>query len=124
MAGHAQRLLASVPPVPVTLGRILYHPRAVMLDAQPHQALEPVLQAVQEATRLATGKDGRLYHEPWRPHITVAYSNTARPAAPVIEALGRELPRRNITISSISLISQAPEHQWTWQPVTDVQLGS
>jgi len=124
MADHARRHLACTPPIPITLGRILYHPRAIMLDARPHKALEPVLRIVQEATRLATGKDGRLYHEPWVPHITVAYSNTARPAAPVIEALGRELPQRDVTISSISLISQAPEHQWTWHPVTDVQFGS
>jgi 2'-5' RNA ligase len=124
MADHARRLLARMPPVPVTLGRILYHPRAVMLDARPHEALDPVLRIAQDATRLATGKDGRLYHEPWIPHITVAYSNMARPAAPVIEALGRELPRRDVAISSISLISQAPEHQWTWHPVTDVQFGS
>jgi 2'-5' RNA ligase len=124
MTDHARRHLARTPPVPVTLGRILYHPRAVMLDARRHEALEPVLRIVQEATRLATGKDGRLHHEPWIPHITVAYSNMIRPAAPVIEALGRELPRRDVTISSISLISQAPEHQWTWHPVTDVQFGS
>lgn len=95
-----------------------------MLDARPHEALNPVLRIAQDATRLATGRDGKLYHEPWIPHITVAYCNTARPAAPVIEALGRELPRCDVTISSISLISQAPEHQWTWHPIADVQFGS
>jgi hypothetical protein len=47
-----------------------------------------------------------------------------RPAAPVIEALGRELPPRDVAINSISLISQAPEHRWTWHPVTDVPFGS
>jgi 2'-5' RNA ligase len=124
MADHARRHLARMPPIPITLGRTLYHPRAIMLDARPHEALEPVLRVVQEATRLATGRDGRLYHEPWVPHITVAYSNMARPAAPVIEALGRELPRRDVAINSISLISQAPEQLWTWHPVTDVQFGS
>jgi hypothetical protein len=41
----------------------------------------------------------------------------------VIEALGRELPRREVAISSISLISQAPEHRWTWHPVADMQFG-
>ena len=124
MADHARRLFARMPPIPITLGRILYHPRAVMLEARPHEALEPVLRIVQEATRLATGRDGRLYHEPWVPHITVAYSNMTRPAAPLIEALGRELPRRDVAISSISLISQAPEHLWTWHLVTDVQFGN
>jgi 2'-5' RNA ligase len=124
MADHARRLLARTPPVKITLGRVLYHPRAIMLDAGPPDTLEPVLRAVQAATRAATGHDGSLYSEPWTPHITLAYSNTVRPAAPVIEALGRELPRREITVSSISLVSQAPEQLWTWHPVAQVPFGT
>jgi 2'-5' RNA ligase len=124
MAGQARRLLARTPPVPVTLGRVLYHPRAVMLAARPPQALEPVLQAVQEATRIATGREGELHYEPWTPHVTLAYGNAARPVGPVIEALGRELPSQQIAISSISLISQAPKQLWTWNLVTEVPFGT
>jgi 2'-5' RNA ligase len=123
MADQAGRLLASVPPVRVTLGRVLYHPRAIILDARPREALMPVLAAVRDATRIVTGHEGRLYREPWVPHITVAYSNMARPAAPLIQALGRELPSREVAITSISLISQAPEHRWTWRQVAEVQCG-
>lgn len=124
MACHAHRLLACASPVKITLGRILYHPRAVMLDAGPAAALEPVLRAVQEAKRAATGSAGRLHTEPWAPHITLAYSNTSRPAAPVIAALGRQLPRQEVMISSVSLVAQAPEQMWTWHPVTQVRFGT
>jgi 2'-5' RNA ligase len=124
MAADALRMLAGVPPVTVTLGRILYHPHAVMLAAQPPEVLEPVLRAVQHATRSATGRDGKVHYEPWTPHVTLAYGNSARPAAPVIEALGRELPRRRVTISSICLVSQAPEQLWTWRLVTEVPFGT
>jgi 2'-5' RNA ligase len=124
MADQARRLLARTPPATITLGRILYHPRAVMLDAGPPDALEPVLQAAQQATRVATGRDGTLYHQPWTPHITLAYSNKASPAAPVIAALGRELPRRQAVITSISLVSQSPEQRWTWDLVTHVPFGT
>lgn len=124
LARHAGRLLACTSPIPVTLGRVLYHPRAVMLDAGPSAALEPVLRAVQEATRVATGRDGSLHTAPWAPHITLAYSNMVRPAAPVISALGRKLPSAEVTISSVSLVSQAPEQLWTWLPVTQVRLGT
>ena len=89
MAGQARRLLADTAPITVILGRVLYHARAVMLAAQPPSALEPVLHAVQEATRIVTGRDGELHHEPWTPHVTLAYANTARSAGPVIEALGQ-----------------------------------
>lgn len=124
MAHHARQLLAATPPLQLTLGRVLYHPRTIMLDVRPHDALDPVLAALREATRLATGREGRLYHDPWVPHITVAYSNMAGPAAPVIEALGREVPEQEVSVNAISLISQAPEHGYTWQSVADVQFGS
>ncbi len=124
MAAQARRLLAGVAPVTITLARVLYHPRAVMLAAQPPEVLEPVLRAVQQATRIGTGQEGKLHYEPWTPHITLAYANSARPAAPVIEALGRELPRQRVTISSISLVSQAPEQLWTWRLVTEVPFGN
>ena len=123
MVSHGRRLLARTPPVTVTLGRILYHPRAVMLGVEPRGALEPVLRAAQQATRAGTGREGELYSEPWIPHITLAYSNTVGPAGPVIKALGRELPRWQATIASISLVSQAPEQRWTWHPVAHVPFG-
>ena len=124
MAGQARRLLADTAPITVILGRVLYHARAVMLAAQPPSALEPVLHAVQEATRIVTGRDGELHHEPWTPHVTLAYANTARSAGPVIEALGRDVPPQQVAISSVSLVSQAPEQMWTWRLVADVPFGT
>jgi 2'-5' RNA ligase len=124
MAGQARRLLAGTPPVTITLSRIWYHPRAVMLGVGPPGALDPVLRAAQQATRTATGHDGELHTQPWTPHITLAYSNTARAAGPVIDALGHELPTRQAAVTAISLVSQAPEQLWTWDLVTDVPLGT
>jgi 2'-5' RNA ligase len=124
MTAEARRLLADQPPITVTLGRVLYHPRAVMLAAQPSSALEPVLHAVREATRIATGREGELHYEPWTPHVTLAYANTARPAGPVIEALGREVPPQQVAISSVSLVSQAPEQRLTWCLLAQVPFGT
>jgi 2'-5' RNA ligase len=124
MAGQARRLLASTPPVTITLGRVWYHPRAVMLGVGPPGALDPVLRAAQQATRAATGRDGELHTQPWTPHITLAYSNTAGPAGPVIDALGRELPTRHAAVTAISLVSQTPKQLWTWDLVTDVPLAT
>jgi 2'-5' RNA ligase len=124
MVGQARRLLAGTPPVTITLGRVWYHPRAVMLAVRPPGALDPILRAAQQATRAATGHDGALHTQPWTPHITLAYSNTARAAGPVIDALGRELPTRHAAVTAISLVSQAPEQLWTWDLVTDVLFGT
>jgi 2'-5' RNA ligase len=124
MAGEARRLLARTPPVTVTVGRVWYHPRAVMLGVGPPGALDPVLRAAQQATRVATGRSGELHTNPWTPHITLAYSNAAGPAGPVIAALGRELPSQQTAVTAISLVSQAPEQLWTWDLVTEVPFGT
>jgi 2'-5' RNA ligase len=124
MTAHARALLAPVPPIDVTLSRVLYHPRAIMLSATPHEALRPVLAACQEATRAATGRDGRLYSEPWVPHITLAYGNSSSPAGPAIQALGKELPARQTTVTSVSLISQTPAQKFRWHLIVNVPIGT
>jgi 2'-5' RNA ligase len=124
MAAEARRLLARTPPVTITLGRVWYHPRAVMPGVGPPGALDPVLRAAQQATRVATGRDGELHTKPWTPHITLAYSNAAGPAGPVTAALGRELPTQQTAVTAISLVSQAPEQLWTWDLVTEVPFGT
>jgi 2'-5' RNA ligase len=123
MIEEAQRLLAAITPITITLSRVLYHPRAVMLDAGPAEPFQPVIEAVQTAARHA-GRSADLYHDPWRPHITLAYSNTTRPAAPIIEALGRNLPARQITIRSVSLVTQSPMQRWTWDLTADLPLAA
>lgn len=51
MADAAEQILAGVPPITVSVGKILCHPEAIMLAARPTDALMPVLEAAKEATR-------------------------------------------------------------------------
>lgn len=126
MAVVAARLLAGITPIPVTLGKILYHPEAIMLAASPAEALAPVREAALAATREVTGAGGRSAHAgPWAPHVTVCYSTSCQPAGPVIAALGRHLPEAVIEVSEISLVIQnGPERSWDWHPVATVRLGA
>jgi len=124
MVATATQILAETQPIAVGLGRVFYHPEAITLLVEPADSLEPVLSAVQVAAREA-GCDGRAATNPWRPHISIAYSNGSGPAAPVIEALGLEVPPTQITIRSVSLVAQAQVgHSWQWQPVAEVRLGT
>jgi 2'-5' RNA ligase len=126
MATAAGRRLADLPPITVTLGKILYHPEAIMLAAQPAEALVPVLEAVQEATQDVTGSPGRAASKlPWTPHITIAYSTAQQPAEPIIAALGRSLPKRKVQISAISVVNQrGPERSWDWHPEATIRFGT
>jgi 2'-5' RNA ligase len=123
MTAEARASLPTLAPVPVTLGRVVYHPEAVVLAVEPLDALSGVLQAVRAST-LAAGIDGHTDTEPWLPHISIAYSHGCGPAAPVIAALGRRLPETRITVSSVSLVAQTQAgRSWQWQPQAEIALG-
>jgi len=122
MTADARRRLSQVAPIQVSLGRVGYASNAIVLLVEPPGALAPVLDAVREATR-AAGCEGHTDTDPWLPHISVAYSNTTIPAAPIITALGRRLPQTETTIRSINLVSQTQVgRSWQWQPVAEVHL--
>src|SRR6266568_6091448 len=87
--------LSRVSPIPVSVGRIGYHPQAVTLLVEPVDALNPILDAVRDAS-LAVGCEGHTDTNPWHPHVSVAYSHASGPAAPIISALGRSLPEADI----------------------------
>ena len=124
MVAEARRLLAGIAPVPVRLGRVFYHPQAVVLAVEPLGVLDPVLDAVRVATRSA-GCEGHTDTDPWLPHISVAYSNRSGPAAPIIAALGRWLPRVEVTIRSVSLVAQTQVGRiWQWRMVADIPFSA
>lgn len=125
LIAEARKRLADVQPATVTLGRLLYHPEAIALEARPAEALGPMLHAIRAATRASTGRDGVLGTDPWMPHVTLAYSSADQPAEPVIAALGRHLPDCEVTIDSISLVVQTgPENLWDWHSLADLPCSA
>jgi 2'-5' RNA ligase len=127
MAAAASRILAEVPPITVTIGKVLYHEEAIMLAARPPEALVPVRDAVKEATRRVMGSPGRSGSKlaSWTPHVTIAYSTTRQPAEPIIRALGMSLPERKVTIGAVSLVDQrGAERSWDWQSLAVIRLGT
>lgn len=122
MVERAREGLAEWPPVTVNLGRILYHPEAVMLGIEPPDALDALREVIRGATKVA--RDEGFADSPWTPHMTLAYSVAAQSAEPVIAALGRRLPAREITIRAVTLVEQwGPERDWDWRPLVEVGLG-
>ena len=50
--------LATVPPISISLGRVLFHPEAITLGIQPANALDAVFDAVRVAAQRAAGRPG------------------------------------------------------------------
>jgi 2'-5' RNA ligase len=121
MVARARSLLSDIPPAKVTLGKILYHPEAVALGVEPSGVLDPV----RDAVRAAAMNGETTEHEPWIPHVTLAYSTSVQPAAPIIATLGRKLPEYHISVNCINLVVQeGAERLWHWRSVAEIPLGS
>jgi 2'-5' RNA ligase len=121
MITHARRLLSRFPSFQITLGKVFYHPEAIVLSVQPNDALYSLRKAVWQATKLVTDTGEKLDCRSWIPHITLAYSTANQPASPIIDALGRELPASKATVDSICLVNQAgAERQWNWQILAEI----
>ena len=84
----------------------------------------PVLAAARTVTREVLGTDDRDGEEDeWAPHLTLCYSTTGQPAAPVITALGKTLPARKVIITKMSLVvPDGPEDLWNWQVAGSARL--
>jgi 2'-5' RNA ligase len=122
----ARQRLSAIQPISVTISRVLYHPVAIMLGFAPEGVLDPIHHAVRQATLTVTGRTGDITGpaERWTPHITISYSTGRQPMAPIASALGREVPRCDITVRAVSLVIQwGPERRWNWQPVGTANLG-
>ena len=121
MVARARGLLSDIPPAKVTLGKVFYHPEAVALGVEPSDVLDPVRNAVRAAAMNGDTEE----REPWIPHVTLAYSTSVQPAAPIIAALGRKLPEYHISVNCINLVVQeGPERLWRWRSVAEIPLGS
>jgi 2'-5' RNA ligase len=126
MLAKARLKLNGTPPASVTLGRVIYYAEGIVLPMTPASALAPIFQAAQAATLEVTGARG-VTSTPgpsWAPHLTLCYSTSHQPAAPIIAALGKSLPPREVTIDKLSLIIQhGPPLSWDWRSVGAVDLG-
>ena len=55
--------------------------------------------------------------------MTLCYSTANQPAQPIIEALGKRLHERDISVSSLSLVIQdGPERDWNWTTVGTISF--
>jgi 2'-5' RNA ligase len=119
------KLNGTVPPT-VALGRVIYHPEGILLSMSPATALNPIFEAAQAATLEVTGNPG-VTSTPgpsWVPHVTLCYSTSQQPAGPIIAALGKALPFREVTIDKLTLVIQhGPALSWEWLPIGTAYLG-
>jgi hypothetical protein len=125
MLAIAESHLTGTGSIPVELNRILYHPEAIVLAADPAETLRPIHEAARKATQAVTGHSGATERSSprWTPHVTLCYSTSTQPAGPIIAALGKQLPECRVLIDTLSLVIQlGAEWLWNWSPVGTISL--
>jgi 2'-5' RNA ligase len=108
-------------PIPARVGKILYHTEAITFAVTPAAALAPIREAAIAATKEVDIEAAD--RADWTPHVTLCYSTANQPARPIIDALGKRLPEREMCVSGLSLVIQdGPERDWNWTTVGTVRL--
>ncbi|HZB33332.1 MAG TPA: 2'-5' RNA ligase family protein [Streptosporangiaceae bacterium] len=124
MISAAAERLANIDPVQVEVGKVWFHPEAVMLTARPARVLDPVRLAIRDAVAATVSRHQLADQPDWTPHISVAYSNATGLAAPIITALGNPPRPRPMTVSQVHLVTQERAgHLYRWDGLAPVELG-
>ncbi|MEE1820829.1 2'-5' RNA ligase family protein [Streptomyces sp. BE20] len=124
IADAAIRRLAKLPAFDLVLGPAITTPEALLLTARP---AEPV-HAVRLALRSAITDVWPTAPEPadgFRPHVSVAYSNTAGPARPASDALAGVTSHpvtARITAAELIVLGR-DRHMYEWDTYAHASLG-
>jgi 2'-5' RNA ligase len=116
--------LRSLDPVAVGLGRPLFHAEGLALGVSPPRALHAIRAEIRDSVATAV-RANRLADEPeWTPHVSVAYSNSDAPVAPVVAAMRPPPTPVDVRIGAVHLVSQRREgHAYVWDRVEEIRLG-
>ncbi|WP_329575748.1 2'-5' RNA ligase family protein [Kitasatospora sp. NBC_01250] len=121
----AAHTLATVPAFTMTLGPAIVVPEALLLPAEPADAVRQVRGAIRAAiahVRPEVPESADGFH----PHVSVAYSNAVGPAAPALRALEPLADRRAVVrVAGAELIVlHRDRRMYEWETFASVPLGS
>lgn len=124
LAAHVQTVLWNVEPIEVEVGRVLYHPEAIMLAIEPVEPVRRLRDAVMRGSGQNVSNLDAVETSAWIPHATVAYSTAGQAADPIIEALGKSVTKQRFVLDSADLVVQwGPEQTWNWELQSTANLG-
>jgi len=122
----AQTRCASLQPFTATVGPPYVDAETIQMRVRPTEPLIEARACIRDAIATVWGRD-RVPEpaEGWRPHVSLAYSNTAGPSLLIAEALAATSPRTaEVTIFSVSLIELNRDRKmYEWNDVAAVGLG-
>ncbi|MGQ0718108.1 MAG: 2'-5' RNA ligase family protein [Pseudonocardiales bacterium] len=127
IADAAQDRCAALAPFMITLGPARVDPEALMLPVRPVEPVTRLRAAIRAAIADVWGPDN-VPEDPhgFRPHVSLAYSNTVGPAKPITQLLAeRPVTAAEITVRRAALIDLNRDHRaYEWNDIATAEMGT
>ena len=124
---RARQHCAEIAPFDVTVGPAHVEPETVKMLVQPAERIIDVRIALRTAIGDVWGEE-RIPEsmEGFRPHVTLAYSNSNGPSLGVVNAIAKLTPKsEQLKISTVSLIDLNRDNKrYEWSHIATIKLGS
>lgn len=124
IADAARDRLATVPAFDLRIGPAVLDPEAVLMDVKPDGPVRAVRDAIREAIGVVLG-DVPETADGFTPHVSVAYSNSEGPAAPIAQVLGGldvTPARAHISAAELIVINR-DNKMYEWESFATAMLG-
>lgn len=118
--------LAQLPGVALTFDPLIVADEAIVLPAEPESAVKDLRATIREGIAAALGWE-RVGEDPdrFRPHISVAYSNTDHDTRPLVELLEQN-PAERVTVevpAASLIVIHRDQKVYQWETVEEVPIG-
>jgi hypothetical protein len=126
IAETGQARCATIPAPTLVIGPLTGSAGAVRFSAGPHEPLRTILTAVRAAiadVRGAPALPGNVHQ--FIPHVSIAYSNTVRPAQPLVARVAglRALGTATVHVPIVQLVELRREgRQYAWDKLGEAML--
>jgi 2'-5' RNA ligase len=125
IAARTQQRCAAIDPFWIEVGPAMVDPEAVKLPAHPVDIITRLRVVLRHGISDVWG-EGNIPEsmEGFRPHVTLAYSNTVGPISEIALAINACEPKTaSVLVSAVSLISlNRDQKRYEWTEVASVQL--
>lgn len=124
IADAARDRLATVPAFDLRIGPAVLDPEAVLLEVEPEGPVRAVRDAIREAIGAVLG-DVPEKADSFTPHVSVAYSNSEGPAAPIAQVLGGLgiMPARARISAAELIVINRDNKMYEWESFATASLG-
>ncbi|MET7709022.1 2'-5' RNA ligase family protein [Micromonospora sp. NPDC005413] len=126
IVAETRRRCAGLPPLELSLGPVDPDAEGIGMLVRPWDRVEHLRATIRDAIGVVWQTVPEAA-EGFRPHVTIAYSGSEAPTAPIRDRLNafRHQPSARVTIRQATLIALRREHRsYRWTTVATVPLGA